>query len=108
MSEDGFERITTLAELPEQTPYAATLSDGEQICLVRVGETVYALEDRCSHADFPLSDGDIVDDCVIECALHGAQFDIRTGEVLESPATETLNLLEVKVEDGGVWVKPAD
>lgn len=107
MSEPGFERVVPLAEIPEQTPYAATLSDGEQVCLVRVGDSVYALEDRCSHADFPLSDGDIVDDCIIECALHGAQFDIRTGEVLESPATEGLNLLDVLVEDGAVWVKPA-
>lgn len=107
MSENGFERVAAMADIPEEVPYAAALPNGDSVCLVRVGGSVYAFEDRCTHADFPLSDGDLVDDCVIECALHGAQFDIRNGEVLESPATERLNLLGVKVEDGAVWVKPS-
>jgi nitrite reductase/ring-hydroxylating ferredoxin subunit len=42
---------------------------------------------------------------VIECALHGAQFDVRTGRVLEAPATDDLGLYEVRVQDGEVWVR---
>ncbi|MGD2136316.1 MAG: non-heme iron oxygenase ferredoxin subunit [Gemmatimonadales bacterium] len=105
MNEQGFARVAAVADIPEETPYAAALPNGDPVCLVRDGDTIYAFEDRCTHADFPLSDGDLVDECVIECALHGAQFDIRNGEVLEQPATERLNLLEVEVEDGAVWVK---
>lgn len=101
-----FEKIIPLSDLPEGVPRGGALSTGEEICLVRVGDAVYAMENRCTHAEFALSDGDMVDDFVIECALHGAQFDVRTGKVLELPATDDLPCYEVKVEDGAVWVKP--
>ena len=51
------------------------------------------------------SDGDMVDDYVIECALHGAQFDLRNGEVLEPPASDGLSMFEVKVEGNDVLVR---
>jgi 3-phenylpropionate/trans-cinnamate dioxygenase ferredoxin subunit len=105
MSEPGFESVTSVDALPENTPIAVQLTNGEEICLVRVNERVYAFEDRCTHAEFPMSDGEMVDDYVIECGLHGAQFDVRSGEVLELPATDELSTYEVKLEDGTVWVK---
>jgi nitrite reductase/ring-hydroxylating ferredoxin subunit len=81
------------------------LADGRGVCLVRVAGDVFALEDKCSHADFPMSDGDMVDDYAIECPLHGARFDLRDGTVLEPPADEPLRTFEVRVEHDDVWVR---
>ncbi len=105
MSDEGFEKVAVMADLPEGTPVAVQLGGGEAVCLVRVGDEVFACEDRCSHAEFPMSDGEMVDDYVIECGLHGAQFDIRTGGVLELPACEDLQMYEVKVARDDVLVK---
>ena len=105
MTQPGFERVASLSDLPEGTPVAVELSSGEGLCLVKVQGEVYAFEDRCSHAEFPLSDGEMVDDHAIECSLHGAQFDVRTGEAIEAPASESLSLYEVKLEDGDILVR---
>lgn len=72
--------------------------DGEDIVVVRDGNTVYAIEDRCSHAEVALSDGD-VNGCEIECFLHGATFDVRTGEPLSLPATKPVKTFPVRIED---------
>ncbi len=106
MPEPGFERVASLSELQDGTITAAELESGESVCLVRVGDSVYAMSDRCTHAEFPLSDGEMVEDHVIECALHGAQFDVRDGRVLAEPADETLPTFEVRIEKGEVWVGP--
>jgi len=100
-----FERTVPLASLEPDRPTACRLADGKTVCLVRAGDAVYALEDRCSHAEFPMSDGDMVDDFVIECSLHGAQFDVRTGEALELPADAPIPTYEVRIADGLVWVR---
>lgn len=56
------------------------------ICLVHAEDgRFYAIEDRCSHEDYPLSDGEL-DGYTVECPRHGSRFDIRTGEVLNPPA----------------------
>lgn len=108
MIERGFERVASLSDLPESAPVAVEFAGGETLCLVRVKGEVYAFEDRCSHAEFPMSDGEMVDDHAIECALHGAQFDVRTGEAIEGPATESLALYEVHVDGDDVLVRRAE
>ena len=55
--------------------------------MVRDGDEVFAIHDVCSHADVPLSEGD-VEDCQIECWLHGSRFDLRTGKPVGLPATD--------------------
>ena len=107
MSEADFEKVASLDELPEETPVGVELKNGEGVCLVKVKGEVYAFQNRCTHAEFPMSDGDMVEEHVIECGLHGAQFDIRTGEVIELPATDALPCHEVKVENGDIWVRQA-
>lgn len=72
--------------------------DGEDVVVVRDGNSLYALEDRCSHAEVALSDGD-VDGCFIECFLHGATFDVRTGEPTALPATKPVKTFPVSIED---------
>ena len=108
MGDANFEKVAVLSDLPEGTPVGVQLTNRQPICMVRMGNEVFACEDRCSHAEFPLSEGEMVDDFVIECGLHGAQFDIRTGEVLELPADERLQMLEVRIEDDVVFVRSGE
>lgn len=66
---------------------------------------LYALEDRCSHDDGPLVEGDWEpDEAVAICPRHGARFDIRTGRPLSLPAYEPVETFAVRVEDGMVVV----
>ena len=64
----------------------------------------YSIEDRCSHDDGPLAEGDFdAEDAVVVCPRHGSRFDIRTGRPLTLPAYEPVDTFPVVVEDG--WVK---
>jgi 3-phenylpropionate/trans-cinnamate dioxygenase ferredoxin component len=64
----------------------------------------YAIEDRCSHDDGPLAEGDFdAEDAVVVCPRHGSRFDIRTGRPLTLPAYEPVDTFPAVVEDG--WVK---
>jgi 3-phenylpropionate/trans-cinnamate dioxygenase ferredoxin component len=66
----------------------------------------YAIEDRCSHDDGPLAEGDFdCDEGVAICPRHGANIDIRTGRALTLPAIESVRTFPVRVEDGIVKVK---
>jgi len=68
------------------------------------GGKLYALEDRCSHDDGPLCEGEWdEDECVAICPRHGARFDITTGAALTLPAYEPVASYPVRVEDG--WVR---
>ena len=65
----------------------------------------YALEDRCSHDDGPLAEGEFeAEECVVVCPRHGSRFDVRTGLPLTLPAYLPVDTFEVKVEDGLVKV----
>jgi 3-phenylpropionate/trans-cinnamate dioxygenase ferredoxin subunit len=78
--------------------------NGESICVARVGDQVFAIGDTCSHADASLSEGDI-SDFKIECWLHGAEFDLRTGEALTPPATAPVKSYLVTVDGDSVTVE---
>ena len=69
--------------------------NGVSVCVARVGEEVFAVADTCSHSEASLSEGE-VSGFKIECWLHGAEFDLRTGEALTPPATAPLKTFSVK------------
>jgi 3-phenylpropionate/trans-cinnamate dioxygenase ferredoxin subunit len=75
------------------------------VAVVRIGDEVYAIGDRCSHADVSLSGG-IVDEraCTLECPKHGSEFDLRTGAPQSLPALRPVPTYEVRVTDGQVVV----
>jgi 3-phenylpropionate/trans-cinnamate dioxygenase ferredoxin subunit len=77
--------------------------DGRAICVARVGDEVFAVDDTCSHSDASLSEGDVTD-FKIECWLHGAEFDLRTGEALTPPAVAPLKTYSVSVDGDSVTV----
>jgi 3-phenylpropionate/trans-cinnamate dioxygenase ferredoxin subunit len=73
---------------------------GAKICVVRLGERVYAIGDTCSHAEVSLSEGEVFpDDCEIECWKHGSTFSLETGEPLTLPATVPVPVYAVHVDD---------
>jgi 3-phenylpropionate/trans-cinnamate dioxygenase ferredoxin subunit len=78
---------------------------GHRVCVVRIGDDVYAIGDRCSHADVSLSEGEVLaDELEIECWKHGSTFDLKTGEPQSLPATKPVPVYEVRVVDGEVEV----
>ena len=78
--------------------------DDSPVVVVRCGEQLYAVEDRCTHDGEPLG-GAEVEDCQIICPRHGAQFCLRTGEALTPPAYEPLRTFKVRVENGRILVE---
>ncbi len=103
----SYARACALADVPEEGVLAVDV-DGTQVAVVRSGGEVHALEDRCSHSDVRLSEGDVYDG-VIECWLHGSCFDLRTGHADSNPATEAVPVYSAKVEGDSVFVSlPTD
>ena len=81
--------------------------DGHRIAVVRIGDDVYAIGDRCSHADVSLSEGEVDPyDRHIECWKHGSRFSLETGDPDTLPATRPVPVYDVRVEDGDVIVEP--
>ncbi|MFM9141739.1 MAG: Rieske 2Fe-2S domain-containing protein [Actinomycetota bacterium] len=85
------------SDLMNRKPLKVLIGESE-VCVVRVEEEVFAVADTCSHSDASLSEGD-VNEFKIECWLHGAEFDLRTGAVVTPPATQPLKKYEV-LRDG--------
>ena len=77
--------------------------DGKTICVARVGDEVFAVADTCTHSDASLSEGDVTG-FKIECWLHGAEFDLRTGEALTPPAVAPVKVYSVIVDGDSVTV----
>ena len=97
--------VCPVEELPPgevRIVHAGVLSVG----VYNLGGELYALEDRCSHDDGPLCEGDFdLEEGYAVCPRHGAQIDIRTGEALTLPAVLPVDTFEVAVEDGIVRLK---
>lgn len=92
-----------LSDLVENKPVKLE-KDGKSICVTRIGGEVFAVSDTCSHAEASLSEGD-VSDHKIECWLHGAEFDLRTGEALTPPAVAPLKKFAVTLDGDSVTVE---
>ncbi len=95
-----------VADLADLGPGAARRVDvGEhRVAVFRVDDDVYAIGDRCTHAEASLSEGEL-EDTEIECPLHGAMFDITTGEALSLPATRAVPSYRAEVRDGAIFLQ---
>lgn len=98
-----FVRVADSADIPDPGKTLVEV-DGDMVALFHVGGTFYAIDDVCTHDGGPLADGELRDH-KIACPRHGAKFDIRTGAALSMPAVRPTRAHDVKVEDGGVWVR---
>ena len=91
-----YSRACGVADVAPGTALAVEV-DGTAVAVVRDGDDWYAIDDECSHAAIPLSEGD-VEGCEIECWLHGSRFDLRTGRPTGLPATKPIAVYAVTVE----------
>ncbi len=97
--------VCSLAELPPGG--RRVIEDGElQVLVLNCAGQLFAIENRCSHEDAPLQDGELDEQtCSIECCRHGSRFDLRTGRALNLPAYEAVEVFDVMVEDNTVAVE---
>ena len=97
--------ICPVDELP---PGAMRLIEWEdlEIGVFNCNGEIYAIEDRCSHDNGNLVEGDLdEDDCTIECPRHGSKFDLHTGKPLTLPAYVPVDTFPVSVEDGLIKIE---
>jgi 3-phenylpropionate/trans-cinnamate dioxygenase ferredoxin subunit len=98
-----FVKVGTKNDFPEAASVAVQVN-GRDICIIRHKDRFYAFDNRCSHAESQLSGGD-VEDGEIVCPLHGARFNLATGEPTTLPAVKPVRTYEVKVEGDNVFLK---
>jgi 3-phenylpropionate/trans-cinnamate dioxygenase ferredoxin subunit len=98
----SFVRACALSDLTDSAPVRVDV-DGLEVAVVKHDDEVFAIEDECSHAAVALSEGD-VDDCTIECWMHGSRFDLRTGKPTGPPATEPVPVFPVQVTGDDVLI----
>jgi 3-phenylpropionate/trans-cinnamate dioxygenase ferredoxin subunit len=95
-------QVAPVADFPGQSGLRIEVGE-HRIAMFKVGESIYALGDRCSHAEASLAEGEVFDD-EVECPRHGAAFSLATGDALTLPATEPVATYNVEVEDGTVYL----
>jgi len=104
MPDAGWVRVAGVADVAEGQVHGVRV-DAREIALYHLsGQEFRATENVCSHEYALLSDGWLEDGC-IECPLHAARFDIRTGKALCAPAEANLKVFELKIEDGDVLLR---
>ncbi len=97
-------RVAAADELESGEVARVTVGDAK-VVLVRVGDEYYALSDRCSHANYSLSEGEVdCDEKTLTCWKHGAEFSLLDGEPQTLPATQPVPVYPVEVADGEVYV----
>ena len=97
--------LVKVGEIEEIPPGRIKLVDvhGERVAVANVSGQFYAFSDECTHDGGPLSEGELEGE-VVTCPWHFSRFNVRTGEIVDSPAEEVVQTYEVKVEGDGVYV----
>ena len=102
MNETTFHPAAKLDEVPDGTVKAVDI-DGTPIILCHTNDRIFAVINRCSHADEKLECGRMRKGW-IACPVHGARFDLETGDPMNPPATQPITTYEVRVTDGVIEV----
>jgi nitrite reductase/ring-hydroxylating ferredoxin subunit len=95
-------RVARRDEIPPQTARCVE-AKGKRIALVNLGGEIFAVDDRCPHADASLGEGEVTGEEII-CPLHFASFEVRTGACTGPPACEDLATFPVRVDGDDVLV----
>lgn len=97
--------VCPTAELPPGERKVVEHGDVE-ILVVNCDGELFAIEDRCSHDDGELGDGELHSDrCAIECPRHGALFDLRSGKPLTLPAYQAVGTFEVRIDGDNITLE---
>jgi len=98
-------KVCTLDDLEDGGVRSFEVGD-RLVAVVRLGDAVYAIGDKCTHEDVSLGGGEVdAEECTIECPKHGSEFDLRTGDALSLPATKPVPTFVASVVDGDVMLE---
>lgn len=95
-------RVASLGEIPPGSLIGLEIGD-ERVCVANADGVIYAIRDNCTHQDYPMHEG-TVEGVEIECAWHGARFDLATGHATRLPAIRPIRTYEVKIEGDEIFV----
>lgn len=103
MASEEWVRVASASDVKPGAILRVIVGD-DQVALANADGELYAVDNVCTHEYAELHEG-WIEDCLIECPLHGSRFDLRTGMVQSLPAVHALPLYEVKVEGEDVFVR---
>jgi 3-phenylpropionate/trans-cinnamate dioxygenase ferredoxin subunit len=95
--------IARIEEVPHGTGLMVEVA-GHRIAIFRIGDDVYGIGDRCSHAEASLAEGELFDN-MVECPRHGSEFDVTTGNPHTLPATQPVPAYEIIREGSDLYVE---
>ncbi len=99
--------VCRLADLSPGDVRVVEGADGPIAVVCADGHQLFAIDDSCTHQRTPLSDG-WLEGVTVECPLHGSSFDLRSGTPTGPPATQPVRTHDVVVQEGQVFVVPAN
>ena len=95
-------KVATLSDVPPGTCRQVD-AVGRAVAVFNVGGTIYAIGGTCTHRGGPLGEGEL-DETVVTCPWHGAQFDVTTGQVVGPPAEQSVPAYKVVVDGEDITV----
>lgn len=98
-----FVTIFKTSQIPAGAVAAADVR-GTRIAVANVGGTYYAFDDTCTHEQCSLAEGDLAG-TTVTCMCHGAEFDVRTGQVLAPPAPLPVKVYPTRVQGDALQIK---
>tara|TARA_B100001079_G_C16382383_1_gene502703 strand:+ start:1180 stop:1494 length:315 start_codon:yes stop_codon:yes gene_type:complete len=99
-------KTINISEINENSVKVVNI-ENKDIAIFNVDGEFYAIDDLCSHADASLAEGEVFD-CKVECPLHGAEFDLKTGEAVTLPATRPVDTYMISVENDIIYLEMND
>lgn len=95
-------RVATLEECPPGS-LRPVMVGSDPVVLANVDGTVHAVRDRCTHEEFPLSDGDLEGNILV-CPYHGARYDVCSGAARGLPAVKPVKSYPVEIREDGIYI----
>jgi 3-phenylpropionate/trans-cinnamate dioxygenase ferredoxin component len=95
-------KIGPVDDVPEGEMKSYTISE-RMIAIANVDGDLHAFDDVCTHQQCSLAEGEL-EGSTVECPCHGSQFDVTTGEVINGPASDPVDVFEVQTQDGGLQI----
>ncbi|MGC8815344.1 MAG: Rieske 2Fe-2S domain-containing protein [bacterium] len=97
--------VADVKELENTNKIKKRISDDLEILIIKIGNAIFCVENKCSHDEKTLDDGYIYEqEKIIECSHHGARFDLNTGKALRMPAVTPINVFKTKVENNKIFI----